>query len=436
MRWTAPVTGVALTIVLVLALGTPGVEDRMGSAEASPARISIEVLGEPILGADHLYVVGEDAAAAIDRMSGERIWTEWEYGDDVIQLTSGPWSVDGRILAADRDGDIVRISKDNGSVDQTGLGVDGRPVSGTGTPRGVAVIDDSYRVSSLDLGASEVRWTVNLSQPGSDVFDFARYDEDRRPRTYLPFVEIGPDHDRVVVGMGRKMVALELETGALAWNRTFPFPPRPPAIVEDGDPLIVTAANETVHGLSSRGSARWSTSLSHRAVVHPTADGNRTFVGTDDGSIHGLSTSAGRVAWSHPLPESPGFLTGPMDASERCRGRDCPGQVVAAGTSHGLQGIEVASSVIWMDESVTSPQSLDAWSLQERLYLVHRGLLVAVDPATGEPDWEAEVSHVVGFPPDQGPAVDLETVGILGLLLGLGILGAVTLTLFPPEGWD
>lgn len=430
----AVVAALASVLLLQTGLALLGIGPGVRPAQASPATVRVHPLQEPVVDQEAVYVVGDDEAAGLDGDTGERLWFRYRYDALVDGFASGPWMVDGRLVALTQTGELLSISRGNGSLESTGLDVDRRPRSAAAHGDTILVLGQGRQVTALDVAAGETRWERNVSRlVPADTQDGPR-SWGREARGETPFLDLAPEVELALVGVDRTVVALDLETGQVHWNRTFPSPPSGIALAEaGGDRVLVTAANRTGQALSpSNGSVRWTTSMPRLVVAGPVAGDGRTYLGIRGGDIRGLHTANGSLVWAHPVPGPLRGLVGPFDLAQGCVVSGCPGQgLLVAHTGVGFQAIEVGSGVVWMHDVAFDDLPVGPWVEGEAVYIPSwSGVLRKVDLASGDTRWTADLSEVIGGP--AGGGVDLGLVAAGGIVVAAAVLGGATLVLFPP----
>lgn len=436
MRSSSRTVVAALVSVLLVHVGLAllGIGPGVRPAQASPATVRVHPLQEPVVDQDAVYVVGEHEAAGLDGYTGERLWFRYRYDALVEGFASGPWMVDGRLVVLGQTGDLLSISRENGSLESTGLEVDRRPRTAVAHGDTILVLGQGRQVTALDVAAGETRWERNVSRLVPTKIQDGPRSWDRGTRGEPPFLELAPEAELALVGVDRTVVALDLETGRTHWNRTFPSPPSGIALAEAGsDRVVVTATNRTVQALwPSNGSVRWTTSMPRSVVAGPVAGDGRTYLGIRGGHLRGLHPANGSVVWDHPVPGPLPGLVGPFDLPEGCVVSGCPGHgLLVAHTGVGFQAIEVGSGVVWMHDVAVDGLAVGPWVEGQSVYIPSwSGDLRKVDLASGDIHWTADLLEVIGGPP--GGGVDLVLLAVGGIVVAAGVLGGATLALFPP----
>jgi outer membrane protein assembly factor BamB len=238
----------------------------------------------------------------------------------------------GSIYAAARDGSVTRLEAATGKVIwkvsagaplSGGVGTDGKIVA-VGTDKGELIVLDAdkgilrwrARVSSEVLAAPKVAGTTVLARTSdSRIFAFDAADGKRKwvyQRAAASLIVRSPAGMTVHEGTifagfsGGKMVALQLETGALRWEVTVSQPKGATELerVSDlsGDPAV---AGREVCAASYQGRAAcyewasgnqiWAREMS--TLNGMSVDARYAYVADEKGAVHSLDRTNGRSVW-------------------------------------------------------------------------------------------------------------------------------------------
>lgn len=238
----------------------------------------------------------------------------------------------GSIYAAARDGSVSRLEAATGKLIwkvsagaplSGGVGTDGKIVA-VGTDKGELIVLDAdkgtlrwrARVSSEVLAAPKVAGTTVLARTSdSRIFAFDAADGKRKwvyQRAAASLIVRSPAgmtiHEGTIFAgfSGGKMVALQLETGALRWEVTVSQPKGATELerVSDlsGDPVI---AGREVCAASYQGRAAcyewangnqiWAREMS--TLNGMSVDARYAYVADEKGAVHSLDRTNGRSVW-------------------------------------------------------------------------------------------------------------------------------------------
>lgn len=104
----------------------------------------------------------------------------------------------------------------------------------------------------------------------------------------------------VFVGSRDTVMALEATGGQPRWTRTLPGPLA--SVHFDTGWLLCVGTEGTLWALRAEdGAAIWNAALGSRAAVAPAAGLDKLYVGLDDGRLLALNLADGRVVWSRPM---------------------------------------------------------------------------------------------------------------------------------------
>ena len=243
-----------------------------------------------------------------------------------------PAVAEGSVYAAARDGNVTRLEAATGKLIwkvsagaplSGGVGTDGKIVA-VGTDKGELIVLDAEkgtlrwraRVSSEVLAAPKVAGSTVLARTSdSRIFAFDATDGKRKwvyQRAAASLIVRSPAgmtiHEGTIFAgfSGGKMVALQLETGALRWEVTVSQPKGATELerVSDlsGDPAV---AGREVCAASYQGRAacyEWATGNQVWARDMSTLNGmsvdaRYAYVADEKGAVHSLDRTNGRSVW-------------------------------------------------------------------------------------------------------------------------------------------
>jgi outer membrane protein assembly factor BamB len=265
--------------------------------------------------------------------SGQPVKTLWQasVGNAGIFIFS-PALVGGHVYAAARDGSITKLDAGSGKVVwkvsagsplSGGVGTDGKLVA-VGTDKGELIVLDAEkgelrwraRVSSEVLAAPKVAGGLVMARTAdSRIFAFDAADGKRKwvyQRAPASLIIRSPAGMTVHEGLlfagfsGGKLVALQLETGALRWEVSVSQPKGATELerVTDlsGDPAV---AGREVCAASYQGRAAcyeltngnqvWAREMS--TLNGMSVDSRYAYVADEKGAVHSLDRTNGRSVW-------------------------------------------------------------------------------------------------------------------------------------------
>ncbi|MQX37594.1 PQQ-binding-like beta-propeller repeat protein [Roseospira navarrensis] len=221
-----------------------------------------------------------------------------------------------------------------------------------------------------------------------------------------------------VIGGGRiytidadaEVRAYDLANGARLWARELPDPDREE---DDGYLLgggIAYGANERLYVTTgfgkvialdaANGQEIWREDVGVPVRAAPTLNSGRVFVVTVDNQTIALAAQNGQKLWTHAGAEEVASLLGaPAPAVDQ-------GAVIVAYSTGELFALRVETGAVLWQDSVTTVRRTDAaGNLRDirarpvmagnRVYVVgHSGLMTAIDLATGERIWQADLGGV------------------------------------------
>lgn len=241
---------------------------------------------------------------------------------------------------------IWRVSAGSGSTARTALMAE--PVIGGGR---VFTIDSEAEVRAFDLNSGEEAWRVALPDRNNEEDDGyilgGGIAYDLQGRLYA------------TTGFG-KVVALDASTGQELWRQDVGAPMRAAPTLNSGRVFVVTVDNQTV----------------------------------------ALAAQDGHKLWTHAgSPEIASLLGAPAPAVDK-------GTVIVAYSSGELFALRVETGATLWQDSVTVKRRTDAAGdlrdirarpvmSGDRIFVVgHSGLMTAIDLATGQRVWQAELGGV------------------------------------------
>ncbi|SDE56261.1 PQQ-binding-like beta-propeller repeat protein [Rhodospira trueperi] len=221
-----------------------------------------------------------------------------------------------------------------------------------------------------------------------------------------------------VIGGGRvytidtdaEVRALDLATGDVIWRRELPNSDEEEddgdllsgglAYGEDGRLYATTGFAKVVALDAVTGEEIWREEVDAPIRAAPTLNSGRLFVVTIDNQTVALAAQDGRKLWTHAgSPETASLLGAPAPAVDQ-------GTVIVAYSSGELYALRIETGAVLWQDTVTMVRRTDAaGNLRDirgrpvmagsRVYVVgHSGLMTAIDLATGERIWQAELGGI------------------------------------------
>lgn len=221
-----------------------------------------------------------------------------------------------------------------------------------------------------------------------------------------------------VIGDGRvytidveaEVRAHDLASGELIWRRALPDPGTEEddgyllggglAFGTDGRLYATTGFAKVIALDAATGDELWREAVDAPVRAAPTVNSGRVFVVTVDNHTVALAAQNGRKLWTHAgAPEMASLLGAPAPAVDQ-------GAVIVAYSSGELFALRIETGAVLWQDSVTGVRRTDAaGNLRDirarpviagpRVYVLgHSGLMTAIDLATGERIWQADVGGV------------------------------------------
>jgi outer membrane protein assembly factor BamB len=318
-----------------------------------------------------------------------------------------------------RTGELVAVSLKDGAVAWTvALPTEVRPAAGGG----LVMVAGEAAIHGLDATSGRVRWRTPVdgafSAPllwdeGWLIASFeggrvAAFRGDNGAPLWVQIlaseIRVPPSiaADRVYVPLADgRIVALDLRTGATAWERRLGG--RPAEILALDDRLYAGSGDNFFYCLSvSSGRVQWRWRTGGDIIGAPVVDESRVYFTSLDHLLRALDRNNGAQRWRQPLPVRP--LSGPL------RLRDV---VLVSGLGQQITGFSartgrVVGRFVAPSEIVAPPHLVDAESPEERTAYILTGegtlhaLVLMVEPRL-VPLGFVPGTPVLLIPPPPGP---------------------------------
>jgi len=221
-----------------------------------------------------------------------------------------------------------------------------------------------------------------------------------------------------VIGAGRvytmdadaEVRAYDMATGNLLWRRELPDSTQDEddgyllggglAFGDDGRLYATTGFGKVIALDAGSGEQVWREDVGVPVRAAPTVNSGRVLVVTVDNQTIALAAQNGQKLWTHAgAPEVASLLGSPAPAVDQ-------GAVIVAYSSGELFALRLETGAVLWQDSVTTVRRTDAaGNLRDirgrpvmsgnRVYVVgHSGVTTAIDLATGERIWQAELGGV------------------------------------------
>ncbi|MCD6362305.1 MAG: PQQ-binding-like beta-propeller repeat protein [Armatimonadetes bacterium] len=234
------------------------------------------VVATPAVGADMIYAPVGSTIYAIDRITGELVWSQ-DAGDSIY---SSPALVDGILYFGSRDNSLWAVDAANGEVKwryPTGGPVDCAPVVIGNT---IYFGSDDNRLTALDLETHQPLWQFE-----------ANGDIKATPLVY---------RDVIVVGsMDRHIYCLNYQ-GRPLWTKIVDERAFFAAPTGERAKIIYGCGRELVAREIYTGRRLWHFKTGGLITGAPSVQNRRVYVGTGAGVIYCIDANNGRGLWKYP----------------------------------------------------------------------------------------------------------------------------------------
>ncbi|MEK7281213.1 MAG: PQQ-binding-like beta-propeller repeat protein [Chloroflexota bacterium] len=194
--------------------------------------------------------------------------------------------------------------------------------------------------------------------------------------------------ERLLVGAGRKLYALDLETSQLLWPEPFTTKARIWASpVVGGDKVFVASMDHSIYAVDvATGKLLWGFPTQGALFAPPVLEGDRLYVGSFDGSLYAVEDNQGQLAWPQPFRAGSWLWTQPLFSE---------GNVIAGTLDNKVYAIDAGSGgMVW--ERPFDSDLITAAVAEGRLILGFRnGQVLGLDAATGQQRWQFNARSLV-----------------------------------------
>lgn len=313
------------------------------------------IFGTPLVVGDRVYVATTaqahhsiDCAVAIDRESGDRVWTT---ASEAMEARGTPAVVDGTFYFGDLDGQIFAIDADDGTVSRTTDILGASPADGIHP----LVYDETlftnrYCLEARNSNSLELQWKSDDDYAYKEPFAIADGQVFAGGfRTTGERIYVGQDDADLPSFVNESepvLRAVDPEMGVLHWETALDGLPRAPAVVDetvyvptsgsdpqgtrvssikpctDEQPIPDEEPTEyrtfgSVHALNVRtGTERWATRLAEPVRTMPAVDGRYVCFGTTGGSVVAFNAETGQHEWQHQVNKDCSVLSSPTIADD------------------------------------------------------------------------------------------------------------------------
>ncbi len=188
-----------------------------------------------------------------------------------------------------------------------------------------------------------------------------------------------------------EVVALDIQSGSIAWRRKFDLPIRSAPTVAQGRIVFSTIGNQ-VHAISAAdGTPLWShqASSGRTSIINstsPAISGGYAIVPTTAGEVHAISLSTGVLAWSDSLSGSSATSSLATVNDIAARPVVVGGKVIAVAHSGRLASFELNSGQISWIQRLSGTQT--PWVAGDYIFMIAgRDRLAAVSRRNGAVKW-------------------------------------------------
>lgn len=187
--------------------------------------------------------------------------------------------------------------------------------------------------------------------------------------------------ERLLVGAGRKLYALDLGTSQLLWPEPFTTQARIWASpVVGGDKVFVASMDHSIYAVDvATGKFIWGFPTQGALFAPPVLEADRLYVGSFDGGLYAVETNQGQPAWPQPFLAGGWLWTQPLFSE---------GNIIAGTLDNKVYAIDAGGGgVVWERPFDSGPTT--AAAAEGRLILGFRdGQVLGLDAATGQQRWQ------------------------------------------------
>lgn len=225
------------------------------------------------LGNSVVFGARDGKVYALDRASGEKVWTHTAAGG----VGASPVVRNDVVIAADYAGTVVKLSRDGRAVWKRALR---EKIVSTPAIDGVRVVVGtmSGNVYALSLETGRVLWKFRAR--GQIRGAIAR----ARDTVFVP-------------SQDGRLYALADDTGAKRWAVALGGPVTSSPATDGSAVVVGTAGGDVVALEAATGRKRWTVSTRGAVNSGVTIDGGRVYVGSADRTLYCLALAGGDVVW-------------------------------------------------------------------------------------------------------------------------------------------
>lgn len=247
--------------------------------------------------ANNAYIAGGPYVYAVNLETGAQVWRFPSKASTASPFYAAPaLTSDGQVIVGGFDHKLYSLSAQSGLQNWVFDQAHDRWYGGPLVVNDMIYAPNAdYNLYALDLHGN-LKWTFEADQS-------------------LWAAPVS-DGQRVYVGtLGRKVYAVDAQTGKLAWEKTFDGAILgSPALGTDGRLYVDTYAGTVVALDAASGQIRWQQKVSGWIWGGPTLDASQLFLGDSTGSFFALDTASGQQAWKQALNGS--VLSSPLSTGE------------------------------------------------------------------------------------------------------------------------
>ena len=183
----------------------------------------------------------------------------------------------------------------------------------------------------------------------------------------------------VLVAAGRRLRALDPETGEA--RRSWTFPGRIETVTPTGERTYVVA-DDAVHTLGPDGEVAWTTEISEHVGARPALGSDQLYVGASYKQLYALDPATGDVRWNSTVQHH--SEDGPYAVYDVVA---VGGGVLVRRANETVYAYDDAGEQVWYATGDYRSMATDG----SRVYCGREtGPIQALDVATGDVDWERE----------------------------------------------
>lgn len=295
---------------------------------------------------------------------------KWRYDAGAGTGPAGALIIDGRVLVANRKGQITAINLESGKREARAR-FDG-PIEGGMSARGstlyVPVISKKNNIVAYDIQSGGKKWSFTFQPIESGL--------------------LAVDEQVIAVDANADVRALNAEDGALLWEKNLSDSSTVlSSPLGVGERLFVADDDGDVFAMNARsGSDLWHVALHSPVYATMSSDETDLFVPTTRGRLFALSAASGEIRWCYSVADSTVRFSSPAFDSGK-------NQLVFGSTEGVIRSLNVDTGQILWKTDVDGAVTIAPLVTRNTIYVGSlRGILYALDKNSGRILWEEKLT--------------------------------------------